>query len=144
MISTHRIVHCIGFAAILMMIACVSGQKKECISSFSNDFGLDRLSEIVCQAENMPFLKSLIVIKDGNVVIEKYMHGGAPDQTIDLKSASKSILSAVLGIAIRDGYIKGIDQRVVDFFPEYSLDEFDPRISDLTIEHLVTMKSGFV
>jgi CubicO group peptidase (beta-lactamase class C family) len=140
--SAHRIKHCIGLAVLLAMTACVGGHQNRCMSSVSIDSDIDRLSEIVCQAESMPFVKSLIVIRDGNVIIEKYMHGGAPDQTIDLKSASKSILSAVLGIAIRDGYIKGIDQKVMDFFPEYSLDELDPRISDLAIEHLVTMTSG--
>jgi CubicO group peptidase (beta-lactamase class C family) len=126
-----------------MMIACVGGHKNRCISSLSNESNIDRLSGILSKAENMPFLKSLIVIQDGNVVIEKYMHGGAPDQTIDLRSASKSILSAVLGIAIRDGYIKGIDQKVMDFFPEYSTDELDPRLTGLAIEHLLTMTSGF-
>jgi CubicO group peptidase (beta-lactamase class C family) len=141
--STHRIILCIGPAILLMMTACVGGHKNRYISSFSNESNIDRLSGIVCQTENMPFLKSLIVIQDGNVVIEKYMHGAAPDQTIDLKSASKSILSAVLGIAIRDGYIKGIDQKVMDFFPEYSIEELDPRIASLAIEHLVTMTSGF-
>jgi CubicO group peptidase (beta-lactamase class C family) len=125
-----------------MMTACTGGHKNRCIS-FHNESNKDRLSGILWEAENMPFLKSLIVIQDGNVVIEKYMHGGAPDLTIDLRSASKSILSAILGIAIRGGYIKGIDQKVMDFFPDYSLDELDPRIPALTIEHLVTMTSGF-
>lgn len=92
--STHRIILCIGFAVVLMVSACFGGHKNRCVSSFSNASNIDRLSRIVCEAENMPFLKSLIVIQGGNVVIEKYMHGGAPDQTIDLKSASKSILSA--------------------------------------------------
>ncbi len=76
------------------------------VCSFSNKSNNDLLSGIVCQAENMPFLKSLIAIQNANVVVEKYMHGGAPDQAVDLKSATKSILSAVLRIAIRDGYIK--------------------------------------
>lgn len=143
MTSTRRIILCVGLAVQLILTACVGGYKNKCISSVSNESNIDRLSGILCKAENMPFLKSLIVIQDGNVIIEKYMHGGAPDQTIDLKSASKSILSAVLGIAIRDGYIKGIDQKVMDFFPEYSLDELDPRIASLAIEHLVTMTSGF-
>ena len=140
--STNRIVCCIGLAVLLMMAACVGDHKNRCIS-FSNESNVDRLSGILCEAENMPFLKSLVVIQDGKVVIEKYMHGGAPDQAIDLRSASKSILSAVLGIAIRDGYIKGIDQKVMDFFPEYPLDELDPLIASLAIEHLVTMTSGF-
>lgn len=141
--STHRIIRCIGLAVLLMLTACLGGHKNRCISSFSNESNIDRLSEILCNAENMPFLKSLIVIQDGNVVVEKYMHGGAPDQTIDLRSASKSILSAVLGIAIRDGYIQCVDQKVMDFFPEYSLEELDPRIASLAIEHLVMMTSGF-
>jgi CubicO group peptidase (beta-lactamase class C family) len=142
MTSTHRTIRCIGLAVLLMMTACAGGHKNRCIS-FHNESNMDRLSGILWEAENMPFLKSLIVIQDGNVVIEKYMHAGAPDLTIDLRSASKSILSAILGIAIRGGYIKGIDQKVMDFFPDYSLDELDPRIPVLTIEHLVTMTSGF-
>jgi len=141
--STHRIILCIGFALVLMVTACFGGRKNRCLSAFCNESDIDGLSGILCEAENMPFLKSLIVIQDGNVVIEKYMHGGAPDQTIDLKSASKSILSAVVGIAIRDGFIKGIDQKVMDFFPDYSPDALDPRIKDLRIAHLVTMTSGF-
>lgn len=139
----HRILLCIGIGVLLMTTACTDVRRNKCNSSFSNKSNNDILSGIVCQAENMPFLKSLIAIQNGDVVVEKYMHGGAPDQAVNLKSATKSILSAVLGIAIRDGYIKGIDQRVMVFFPEYSLDELDPKISDLTIEHLVTMTSGF-
>lgn len=103
----------------------------------------DNLSEILRKTDKMPYLKSLLILKNGELIVEKYMNGGGPDQPHDLRSASKSILSAVLGIAIKDGYIDHIDQRVIDFFPEYISDDLDPKVYDLRIRHLITMKSGF-
>lgn len=100
------------------------------------------LGGILARAETLPFLKSVIIFKNGHVILEEYMHGGAPDRFIDIKSASKSILSAVLGIAISEGYITGIDQPIVDFFPEYLHGNVDPQLSAVTIRHLVTMTSG--
>jgi CubicO group peptidase (beta-lactamase class C family) len=101
------------------------------------------LNEVLHKADEMPFLKSLIVIQDGNVVIEKYMNGGHADLQNDIKSASKSILSALLGIAIHDGYVKDIDQKVMQFFPEYQTSDHDSRLLDLTIRHLIMMRTGF-
>lgn len=103
----------------------------------------NNLSEILSSAEKIPFLKSLIVVQDGELLAGKYLHGGGPDQLIDIKSISKSILSAVLGIAIGQGYITGIDQKIMDFLPEYLKHDTDPRVQDIAIRHLVTMTSGF-
>ena len=77
------------------------------------------------------------------IMIEEYLNGGRPDQLNDIRSASKSILSAILGCAIKDGYIDSIDQKVIDFFPEYKSEKLDPNINKLKIKHLITMKSGF-
>ena len=101
------------------------------------------LSKILYKAKEMSFLKSLIVLKDDKVIVEEYLNGGRSDQLRDIRSASKSILSAILGSAIKDGYIDSIDQKVIDFFPEYKSDKLDPRVYDLRIRHLITMRSGF-
>jgi len=101
------------------------------------------LSKILRKTDEMPYLKSLIILKNNELIVEKYINGGGPDQIHDIRSASKSILSAVLGIAIKDGYIDSIHQKIIDFFPEYITDELDPKIFDLRIRHLITMKSGF-
>ena len=82
-------------------------------------------------------------MKNNEVIVEEYLNGGRPDQINDIRSASKSILSAILGCAIKDGYIDSIDQKVIDFFPEYKSDKLDPNIYKLKIRHLITMKSGF-
>ncbi len=103
----------------------------------------DELSGILSKAKAMPFLKSLMILKDDKVIAEAYLNGGGSDQLNDIRSASKSILSAVLGCAIHDGYIDSIDQTVIDFFPEYRTDTLDPNIYKLRIRHLITMTSGF-
>jgi CubicO group peptidase (beta-lactamase class C family) len=103
----------------------------------------DELSKFLHKVKEMSFLKNLIILKDGEIIVEEYLNDGQPDQINDIRSASKSILSAVLGIAVKDGYIDSIDQKVIDFFPEYISDKLDPRIYKLRIRHLITMTSGF-
>jgi CubicO group peptidase (beta-lactamase class C family) len=119
------------------------GQTETDKSLSQNATKSDNLSKILRKTDEMPYLKCLIILKNDELIVEKYMNGGGPDQIHDIRSASKSILSAVLGIAIKDGYIDSIDQKIIDFFPEYITDELDPKISDLKIRHLITMKSGF-
>jgi CubicO group peptidase (beta-lactamase class C family) len=102
-----------------------------------------RLSQILNKTENLRYLKSLAIWQNGELIVERYINGGTSDQLHDIRSASKSILSAILGIALKDGYIKSLDQKPIDFFPEYITDDLDPKIYDLTIRHLITMKSGF-
>jgi len=101
------------------------------------------LLRIMDKAGEMQYLESLLILQNGKLIVEKYYNGGGSDQLHDIRSASKSILSAILGIALKAGYIEGIDQKIIDFFPEYISDDLDPRIYDLSIRHLITMKSGF-
>ena len=137
------IFNCFLVVIFFSLIACNEGQKKEDKSLDPAEIKSDKLSKILQKTENMPFLKSLIIVKDGTTIVEEYMNDGRSELYIDLKSASKSILSAVLGIALQDKYLDSIDQKVMDFFPEYITDDLDPRIFDLTIRHLITMKTGF-
>lgn len=124
-------------------ISCSAGKIRSAGETSKIDNQSDKLSKILHTAKEMSFLKSLIILKNDRVVVEEYFNDGSPDQLNDIRSASKSILSAILGCAIKDGYIDGIDQKVLDFFPEYKSDTLDRRIYDLRIEHLITMRSGF-
>jgi len=101
-----------------------------------------------------PNIHSLLVAKDSLLVFEKYWSGKdevwgtsigvvshSKDSLHDIRSISKSIVSACVGIALDQGKIKSVQQRVFDFFPEYA--KLDTgRKSLLTIEHLLTMSSG--
>jgi CubicO group peptidase (beta-lactamase class C family) len=101
-----------------------------------------------------PNIHSLLVSRNNLLVYEKYWPGKderwgldlgvvvhAKDSLHDIRSISKSIVSACIGIALQQGKIKNVDQKVFDFFPEFK--KLDTGLkSMLTIEHLLTMTSG--
>jgi len=92
-------------------------------------------------AATLPRLRSLLVSHRGELVLERYYGGARAAQNANIKSASKSVISALVGIALSRGLIKGLDQPIVDFFPELAKDP-DPRKRTITIEDLLTMRSG--
>jgi CubicO group peptidase (beta-lactamase class C family) len=63
---------------------------------------------------------SFIVIKNDTIVYEKYFNGFEPDSLRTIFSVSKSFTSALVGIAINEGYIKSVDQLVSDFIPSFT------------------------
>ena len=83
---------------------------------------------------------ALLVLHQGVLVHEWYAPGLQRDSIHTSFSVSKSFLSTLLGLAIRDGYIKSIDDPITDYIPE--LMKNDPRFSEITLKHLVTMTSG--
>lgn len=85
---------------------------------------------------------SYLVLRNGYLINETYFHGYDKETAHTLYSITKSILSAIVGIAIGDGYITGVDQKVRDFFPEVTLTEDLQYKKEMTIEHLLTMTSG--
>ena len=98
--------------------------------------------QILTRAEGLPRLRSLLISVEGELVEERYYHGAAEGRLANLKSASKSIISILIGIAIDVGHITGITQPVADFFPGVFGRFDDPIKSTITIEDLLTMRSG--
>lgn len=92
-------------------------------------------------ASQLPRLKSLLVSHRGVLVLERYFNGARATQPANIKSASKSVISALVGIAVSRGLIKGVDQKIVDYFPELASDP-EPKKGEITIEDLLTMRSG--
>ena len=107
--------------------------------------GLDSkiLKRAFTEAKNSAYINSLIIIKNGYLVKEEYYNNGNKN-VLDLTfSVTKSITSALIGIAIDKGYIKSIDQKIIEFFPEYNTPDLDQRIQTITIKHILTMQAGF-
>ena len=92
-------------------------------------------------ARQLPRLHSLIVSRRGEVIFERYYNGRRATQPANIKSASKSIISALSGIALDRKLIPGLDTRIATYFPELAQDP-DTRKRDITVEHLLTMRSG--
>lgn len=103
--------------------------------------GAPSLDSAAKTAASLPRLKSLLVSHRGQLVLERYFNGARATQVTNIKSASKSVIAALVGIAIAKGHIKSADQPIVDFFPELAKDPAAGK-RRITIEDLVTMRSG--
>ncbi|MEX0773945.1 MAG: serine hydrolase [Balneolales bacterium] len=106
--------------------------------------GLDAslLAETFSEADEIPLLHSLLISYEGELVAEKYFNGSNGTDPVNIKSASKTIISALVGIALEEGYLESLDQKLIDFWPEYFDDQTDPLKETITIGHLLNMASG--
>jgi CubicO group peptidase (beta-lactamase class C family) len=88
-------------------------------------------------------IHSLLIVRYGRVVVQEYFNEGAADRVHTLQSVTKSVASALIGIAIEAGALSGVDERVVDFFPQWR-DELvqDERRARQTVEDILTMRTG--
>jgi CubicO group peptidase (beta-lactamase class C family) len=88
-------------------------------------------------------ITSFIITQNDTIVFEKYYNGSDKTQSTNIQSVTKSVISALIGIAIRESYIKGTDQKLSEFFPADFPREDDALKNDLTLRHLLTMSAGF-
>ena len=89
----------------------------------------------------LPRLRSLLVSRRGTLVLERYYNGARRDRPANIKSASKSVISALTGMAIERGRIPGVKIPITTYFPELARDP-DPRKQKITVEDLLEMRSG--
>lgn len=106
-------------------------------------------------ADTFPNIHSMLILRHGKLIYENYFAGedeivgkgkaGYVGHTVDdlhdCRSVSKSFTSACIGIAIKQGFIKSIDEPIYSYFLEYAR-YFDPAKRKITIRHLLTMTSG--
>ena len=87
-------------------------------------------------AEEDPFFRSLLVVKNGYLIYENHYHGGAQEQRTEVWSVTKSFISALVGIAIDEGHIPGTDTLMADLLPEYS------GFGTMTVKNVLTHETG--
>jgi len=101
------------------------------------------LDDMINDVENHDYnVYSIIIIRDGFIVTEWYEESYGKNSLFRVYSASKSVTSALIGIAIDKGFIDGVNELVLDFFPNKNISNLDPRKESMTIEHLLTMTTG--
>ncbi len=88
-------------------------------------------------------IKSIVVIKDGRLLIEEYFNGADRITLHDTRSVGKSFASTMMGIAINDGYIKSENQTLKDFYDLTKYANHSPKKETVTLKNLLTMSSGF-
>jgi CubicO group peptidase (beta-lactamase class C family) len=85
---------------------------------------------------------SILIIRHGYLVTEAYFNPYSREVKQNIQACTQSVTSALAGIAIREGFIKDIHQKVVDFFPEYQLDNLYNNKKSMTIENLLMMSTA--
>ena len=107
------------------------------------NFSMSVIDTIMKKVYNKDFgdLHSILISKNGKLILEDYFGGYSVNDLHPLKSTTKSISSLLVGIAIDKGYIKSINQKIPDFFPEYSK-IINPAWNKITLKHILTMSAG--
>ena len=85
---------------------------------------------------------SVLIIRNGYLVLDAYFYPFSKGLKHPIHSCTKSIMSALVGIAIEKGSIKSVDQPVKDFFPDKTIANMDDDKKSMTLEHLLMMASG--
>ena len=92
--------------------------------------------------DTYPNVHSILIIVDGKLVFEQYFYQYTKDSVQELRSASKSVYSALVGIAIDKGFIKSKNENVLSYFPEYRLNNMSDNKMRITVENLLTQQTG--
>jgi CubicO group peptidase (beta-lactamase class C family) len=107
--------------------------------------GLDPMlvAELFLDATGLSTLYGVLVIKNGHLIAEGYFNEGAVEQMSARQSVTKSFASALVGVALDQGYLTSVDQKMLDFFPELAAQINDPRKHQITIRDLLQMRAGY-
>ena len=107
--------------------------------------GLDPMlvAKLYYNAARHETLRGLLVIKNGRLIAEGYFNDGSIGQEARLQSVTKSFTSALMGIAIEQGLVGSISDKMLDYFPEIVDEITDPRKHEIRIHHMLKMRAGY-
>jgi len=93
-------------------------------------------------AADLPRLHSLLVSHRGTLVLERYFNGASATRLANVKSVAKSVISALIGIAIEQGHIRSVREPIGTYFGDLLRADADAPKRRITIEDLLTMRAG--
>ena len=113
------------------------------VSAESAGFDPSALRDADRRFRELPDLLSVLAMRNGRLAFERYYRGADATTAGDVFSVTKSVVSMLVGIALRDGRLRSVDQRLVDFFPGELEPGTDPRVRRITLRDLLTMTAGY-
>jgi CubicO group peptidase (beta-lactamase class C family) len=102
----------------------------------------ETLSQVLDAAREYKQLRTVIIAQRGGVLAERGFRGHSVARSTNIKSASKSIISALVGIALGKGILEGVDQKIAPLLKRDLPPDPDPRLAEITIGHLLSMQAG--
>ncbi|GAB3999171.1 hypothetical protein GCM10028807_48630 [Spirosoma daeguense] len=94
-------------------------------------------------ADVFKHITSVVVIKNGKILIEEYFNGATRDSLHDVRSVGKSFASTLAGIAQGEGHLKSENQPLADFYDLKTFSNYSPEKAKTTLKELLTMSSAF-
>ena len=122
-----------------------SGQGSDWVTSSPEEQGMDagKLEAVMAYIdEHEMAVDSIVVVRHGHIVFEMYGPGYSPNKRHKIHSVTKSVMSMLVGIAIDQGAIEGLDVPLTELLPNYTTATPEPRKEQITLEHLLTMSDG--
>lgn len=136
---------CLTFSALLIFSqpktadAVISKQLQTGPTVAADSVELQKVYE---KAREITSLRSLLIQQNGSRIAEKYFRGGGPNKLMNTKSASKSIISLLTGIAVEKGFINSVNDKISKYLPEYFESITDSVKHEITVRDLLTMRTG--
>lgn len=127
------------YATIILAVLAIAPDTRAASGS-GTDAAL--MTPAMKRAQNLPRLRALIVSRHGTVIAEQAFRGAGLNVPVNIKSVSKSVISALVGIAVSRGALKGADQPIADLLAGRLPRNPDPRLRKITLDHLLSMRSG--
>ena len=106
--------------------------------AIANNYNTTKLPDFIKLVNDSLETVAFMVIVNDSVQFEKYWHGYSADTMSNSYSMGKSFVGTLIGVAIKEGKIKSVDQKVCDFLPDFC----EGRNAEVTIKNLLTMSSG--
>ncbi|MBQ3616742.1 MAG: serine hydrolase [Bacteroidales bacterium] len=94
-------------------------------------------------AQQQPNICQVVAYKDNKKVYSDTLNNYKEDDCVHIMSATKSITALLIGIAINKGEINSVDDKILDYFPDYKVKRGEKTIYDVTIKHLLTMRAPY-
>ncbi|UCE09931.1 MAG: serine hydrolase [Candidatus Thorarchaeota archaeon] len=103
-----------------------------------------KLQEMLDYIDANPIsINAIVIVRRGFIVLEQYYSFYNENTTSNIFSCTKSITSTAVGLAIEHGFLDNVSQKVLDFFPNRTIENLDSWKESITIEDLLTMQAGF-
>ena len=101
----------------------------------------EKITQAICR--DYGNITGLVVQKTGKTVYERYFNGYTAERALHVFSVTKSVVNALIGIAIDQGCLKSVDQKVLAFFPDYTVKRGEKTIQRVTIRDILTMTAPY-
>lgn len=130
------------FMLIFLGLSCSRENQGQELSPLQNE-----VNNIVSRAGNGAFgdIHSLLILKGDELLAEEYFGGYNADSIHFQYSVTKSISSLLIGIAMDQGYLSSVDQKLYDLFPEYGnqIAHWNDQKAGITLKNVLTMSAGY-